>query len=338
MQEDAMITRKAVLPSLTLILTAMVLLSCGGGSSHDSEEMYYLVTANSKVPYWETAHDGWRQAASQMKVKVQYVGPDTYDPKAEHEQFQSILKSKPSGILVAVTDAAVLKPDIDAAVAQGIPVITMDSDAPDSKRLTFIGTNNYQAGLMGGKVALKALNGKGTVIFFTMPGQSNLDERLKGYKDAFADKPQIKVGQIVDIKGDPRIAFDKTMELLRTKSPVDAFICLEALACKEVADVLDRTHSEKVLVAMDTDEGTLDWIKKGKIAATIAQKPYTMAFYGLQMLDDAHHKDKKTALAANSATDPFAAMPAFVDTGATLIDKNNLADFIRARDEAKQNK
>jgi len=143
---------------------------------------------------------------------------------------------------------------------------------------------------------------------------------------------------VVDIKGDPRIAFDTATYMLRKKTPVDAFICLEALAGKEVADVQDREHTNKVIVAMDTDEGTLDWIGKGKIAATIAQKPYTMAFYGLHMLDEAHHQDKQSKPAANSAHDPFAPMPAFIDTGATLIDKSNLADFIHARDAAQKGK
>jgi len=336
-REFGMIAPRTLI-TLASALAALVVLSNCGGSRHDTDEKYYMLTANSKVPYWQTAHDGWRQAAEQMKVRVEYLGPDTYDPKGEHEEFQRILKTKPAGILLAVTDPALLKADIDAAMDQGVSVITMDSDAPDSKRLTFIGTNNYQAGIMGGRVAAKALNGKGTVVVFTMPGQSNLDERLHGYRDVFAEHPQIKIAQVVDIKGDPRIAFDTATDMLRKKTPVDAFICLEALAGKEVADVQDREHTNKVIVAMDTDEGTLDWIGKGKIAATIAQKPYTMAFYGLHMLDEAHHQDKQSKPAANSAHDPFAPMPAFIDTGATLIDKSNLADFIHARDAAQKGK
>ncbi len=64
-------------------------------------------------------------------------------------------------------------------------------------------------------------------------------------------------------------------------------MCLEALAGKEVADVLDRNKvSGKTVVAMDTDEDTLKWIQKGVIAATIAQKPFTMAYYGVKMLDE----------------------------------------------------
>jgi ribose transport system substrate-binding protein len=331
---------KTLLTVILLVPVTLTLANCGGGSRHASSESYYLVATNTKVPYWETAHDGWRQAASQLKIKVEFVGPETYDPKAQQEEFRRIvnLSNKPSGMVVSPADPELMKPEIDAAIQKGIPVITIDSDSPNSKRLAFVGTNNYQAGVLGAQIAVKALNGKGNVVVFTMPNQTNLNERLRGYRDIFAEHPQIKISQVIDIKGDPRIAFDTTKEMIVKKTPVDAFICLEALAGKEVADVLDRNNTSKVIVAMDTDEGTLDWIRKGKIAGTVAQKPYTMAYYGLQMIDDIHHNPPKGMATMNWAQVPFAPVPAFVDTGATLITKDNLDAFISARDAAKQGK
>ena len=88
---------------------------------------------------------------------------------------------------------------------------------------------------------------------------------------------------------------------------------------------------------MDTDEGTLNWIQKGVIAATIAQKPYTMAYYGIQMLDQLYHH-KPPSLDVNWAEDPFSPMPTFVDTGATLVTKDNVGDFIKAREASKTEK
>jgi ribose transport system substrate-binding protein len=110
---------------------------------------------------------------------------------------------------------------------------------------------------------------------------------------------------------------------------VDAFFCLEAIACPEVADVLDRQRVlHKVVVAMDTDPRTLEWIQKGGILATIGQKPYTMAYYGVKMLDDLHH-DKIGPLNTRWDRAPFSPIPAFVDTGATLIDKSNVDSFVK---------
>ncbi len=137
-------------------------------------------------------------------------------------------------------------------------MITIDSDAPASKRLMFVGTDNYKAGMMGGTLAAELLKGKGNVVVYTLPEQANLNERLHGYKDAFANHPGIKITDTVDMKGDPRVAFDKTMELMDKGGKADAFVCLEAIACPEVAEVLDRKKSKgKVVIAMDTDQRTL---------------------------------------------------------------------------------
>jgi ribose transport system substrate-binding protein len=320
---------------------AMLMLLAGcGGSQHNPQEKYYLLSANIKIPYWETAANGLMRAARQMQVQAELVGPDTYDAHAQQQELRRLigLQQKPAGILISPADANLMKADIDAAIVAGIPVITLDSDSPSSKRILFIGTNNYEAGVMGGRVLAKQLQGKGNVVVFTMPGQANLAERLNGYKFALAEHPGFKI-EVVDIKGDPRVAFDTTNEIVeKRRDKVDGFVCLEAQAGKEVAEVLDRAKvTGKTVVAMDTDEGTLNWIQKGVIAATIAQKPYTMAYYGIQMLDHLYHQ-KPPSLDVNWAQDPFSPLPTFVDTGATLVTKDNVGDFIKAREASKAEK
>ena len=315
-----------------------ILLAGCGGSQHSPDEKYYLVSANVKIPYWQAASNGLSRAARQLRVRAEMVGPDGYDPKAEQLELHRLigLPEKPTGILISPADPGLMKDDIDAAIAAGIPVITVDSDSPGSKRLLFVGTNNYQAGVMGGRVAAQQLKGKGNVVVFTMPEQANLAERLNGYKFAFNDHPGIKITDVVDIKGDPRIAFDTTTDIVeKRRDKVDAFVCLEALAGKEVADVLDRNKvNGKLVMAMDTDESTLNWIQKGLIAATIAQKPFTMAYYGLKMLDELHHH-KPRSLDMNWAQDPFSPLPTFVDTGAALVTRDNVGEFVKAREAAK---
>jgi len=304
-------------------------LSCG--SAHDSDEYFVFVAANLQVPYWRTAGSGFSKAADGMKVKFDFAGPQNYDPKAERDAFDQAVQKKASGILLGVTDPALLKDSIDKAVAAGIPVITMDSDAPESKRPFFIGTNSYQAGFIGGKRLAQELKGKGNVVIFTMPAQPNLQDRQRGYKDALEGSPNIKITRVVDIQGDPRITFDTTTEIIgKEKDKVDAFVCLEAQSGKEVAGLLDRYHvTGKVVMAMDTDPETLDWIQKGGIAATIAQKPYTMAYVGMQMLDTLYHH-KPAALGSDWYKDIYAPVPSFVDTGSALIDKTNLDSFLQA--------
>ncbi|MFZ0771679.1 MAG: substrate-binding domain-containing protein [Candidatus Sulfotelmatobacter sp.] len=315
---------------LAFLVTA--LLSCG---PHDSNEYFVFVAANLQVPYWQAAGAGFTKAGAQFKVRADFVGPNTYDPKAERDALDQAVRQKATGILVGVTDPALLKDSIDKAIAAGIPVITMDSDAPASKRLFFIGTNNYEVGLTGGLRLAQELKGKGNVVVFTMPDQHNMQDRLHGYRDALERTPGIKIARVVDIQGDPRIAFDTTTQIVgKEKDQVDAFVCLEAQSGKEVAGVLNSYHvTGKVVMAMDTDPETLEWIQKGGIAATIAQKPYTMAFVGMQMLDNLYHH-KPASLETDWSKDSFAPIPSFVDTGSALIDKSNVDSFLQAKQSA----
>lgn len=315
--------------AITSIAALCLLASCGGGHSG---EIYIFISTNIKLPYWQAASAGFLQSANQLKVGYEFTGPETYDPGGERTALEYAINKKPAGILVSVADANVLKDTIDKGIAAGIPIITVDSDAPSSKRLFFIGTNNYGAGVAGGKRLAQELKGHGNVVIFTMPSQPNLDERLHGYKDALEATPQIKVVQIVDIKGDYQVAFDSTTQFLANdkKQHIDAFVCLEAISGKEVANVLSNNNVKgRTVIAMDTDPETLDWVRKGVIAATIAQKPFTMAFVGLKMLDNVHHQHLPT-LDRDWAHDTVAPVPAFVDTGSAMVDKSNVESFASA--------
>ena len=102
--------RNKLLSLLAGSALVLPLVSCGG-SAHDSTEIYYLVSANTKIPYWQAAAAGFVQAASDLKVRSDFVGPDTYDPQAELQQFVKVVREKkPAGILVSAADSALLKP------------------------------------------------------------------------------------------------------------------------------------------------------------------------------------------------------------------------------------
>ncbi|HKV24146.1 MAG TPA: substrate-binding domain-containing protein [Candidatus Acidoferrum sp.] len=297
---------------------------------HQKDEQYYLITANINLPYWQEAEAGLRDAAQVMGVKAEMDGPTTLSPKDELDSFQKAVALHPAGILVSVMSQGLLKPAIDSAVAQGIPVICIDADAPDSKRIMFVGTDNFRAGEESGKRMADILKGEGRVAIITVPGQPNLDDRVRGVTEALKKYPGIKIVETLDDKGDPRAANDAISGVLAKKEKVDGVICLEASGGSGVAEAFHRLDEtgKIAIVSFDKDPETLDAIDKGWINATIAQKPYVMAYYGLRFVDDLHHnavhefKDWRTA--------PGDPLPSWVDTGTAIIDKTNLAAFREA--------
>jgi ribose transport system substrate-binding protein len=320
--------------STNLVAAVILVLTACGGRRHEPNEPFYLVTANTGIAYWQEAAAGLNAAARELGVRAELVGPAKYDPQAEKEEFLRIVRRDPppAGILVSAADPELMREPIDTAIAAGIPVITIDADSPKSRRLFFVGTNNYEAGQTGGEILARELKGKGSVVIYSIPGQENLDERLEGYKRVFARFPGITIAEVINMAGDPAKAFDETKVFVERKGQKlpDAFACLEALSCAEVADVLDRAKiTDKLVIAMDTNQETLEWIEKGKIRATIAQRPYTMAYFGLRLVDDYHHNKLANwdPAVAQGSRSP---VPGFVDTGATVVDKSNLKSFTPA--------
>jgi ribose transport system substrate-binding protein len=322
--------------SIPLGILALIVLSASCQKSfHEENERYIFVAANITLPYWQAAKAGFMDAARTLGVKAEFTGPETYSPEEELAAFQKAVEKNPAGILISPARPEEFTNAIDAAVKQGIPVICMDSDAPGSKRIMFIGTDNYHAGIESGTRLAQVIHEEGSVVVITIPGQHNLDERMRGVQDALKKYPKIKITQTLDDKGDPKLANDQISSLLEHKEKIDGILCLEASGGPGAAEVLHRLNlAGKIpIVAMDRNPETLDWIQQGVITATIAQKPYTMSFYGLKFLDDLHHnivhefKDWRTA--------PASPLPTDVDTGTAVIDSTNLAAF-RAAEISRQ--
>jgi ribose transport system substrate-binding protein len=317
--------------AISVAALAMVLIP-GCGARHSPKEVFYLVAANMSTNYWQTAVAGFKKAGSEYGVTARSVGPDNYDPQAALAELQKAVAAKPAGILISVSDAAVLTPGINAAVDAGIPVITVDSDAAGSRRLYFIGTNNLEAGRLGGRRVVEKLGGKGNVVFFTITGQPNTEERLKGFKDVFATRPGINIVEVNDVKGETALAFDRTQQLLAQTGAkkINAFVCLESASGEMVAEAVKRSgDASRIVVAWDVNPETLNGIKQGVIDATIAQKPFTMGYIGLKVLDEIFHSPP-AQFSKDYSSDVFAPYPAFIDTGTSLVDKSNVDLYLSA--------
>src|SRR5450432_3458993 len=155
------------------VLAAVGLSSCQQ-PYHQPEEHYIFIASNINVPYWQEAQAGLTDAAKQLGVKAEFDGPDKFDPQEELSAFQKAVALKPSGILISASRPELFHDAINAAIIVGVPVIAVDSDAPDTKRVLFIGTDNFRAGQESGKRMAQILKGQGRIAIVSIPGQLNL--------------------------------------------------------------------------------------------------------------------------------------------------------------------
>src|SRR5208282_3555826 len=301
-----------IISGLSMALLAIVAGACQQ-PYHQPEERYILVTANTNLPYWQEAAVGLTDIGKNAGVKVDIEGPASFSPSEELAAFQQAAAQHPSGIMVSVTDPKLFKDPINNAILQGIPVICIDADAPGSNRILFIGTDNFRAGQESAKRMAELLGGQGRVVVITVSGQLNSDERVRGVNEALKKYPGIKLAETIDDKSDPNAAYDAVSSMLQKKEKVDGFICLEASGGEGAADALHRMDlTGKIkIVAFDKDPQTLEGIERKWITATVVQKPYVMAFYGVRFLDDLHHNVVHEF--KDWATAPAPPLPTFVD-------------------------
>lgn len=298
------------------------------GKKEVSSQLYIEVSALSGLDYFYDHKLGMKLAGEALGVRTEYVGPPDYDMAAMAMAFEQAIAKKPSGIVVVGFEPS-LSAIVDKAVGQGIPVVTVDADLPDSKRLAFVGTGNFQAGYAGGKKLAELLGGKGEVALMTKPGQSNLEERIAGYRKALGEHAEIKIVQVADTRSDLVVAAQAAAALLQKYPNLAGIGCVEAAGGPGAATaVREAKKAGKVkIVAMDRGNEVLSLIKEGTVSASVAQQTALMPFYATQILFN--RVNHPLAVSSDNAKAGVSGVPMVVDTGVIVVDQGNCEYFIR---------
>src|SRR5258708_29333554 len=203
----------STLASVFIFVAAALIAACAK-PYHEENERYVFVATNIKLPYWQEAEAGFLDAARALGVKGELIGPTGYQPNAELGMFREIVEQHPAGICLSAGRPEIFQAEIDKAVAQGIPIICVDADVPNSKRVLYIGTDNFKAGRESLRRLAALVPGKGSIAAITISGQHNLDDRVAGVADALANFPTLKLTMLLDDRGTARSAFDQVSELI----------------------------------------------------------------------------------------------------------------------------
>jgi len=319
--------KKMVLATL-LAITALSALPARAAAKAPKDQLYIEVSALGNLDYFYDHKMGMQMVGKELGVKTEYVGPAEYDMNAMVAAFEQAIAKKPDGLVVVGFEPS-LDAIVDKAVAQGIPVVTVDADLPGSKRMAFVGTGNYNAGVVGGTKLASLIGGKGKVAIMLKPGQSNLEERVAGYKAALAKYKDIEIVQLVDTQSDPNQAAQGAAALLQKYPDLAGIACVEAAGGSGAATaVREAKKVGKVkIVAMDRGNEVLDGIKDGVISASVAQQTALMPYYAVQIMYNLNNS--KVAITSDNKIAGVLGIPAVVDTGAIIVDSNNYKYFKR---------
>jgi ribose transport system substrate-binding protein len=294
----------------------------------DPNELYIHVSCYGSLDYFYDHKVGTQIAAKILGVKSEYVGPAGYDMDAMITAFEQAIAKKPAGIIVFGADAT-LASVIDKASDAGIPVVCVDGDVANSKRVAFVGTGHFNAGVMGGKKLVEMLGGKGEVALMTVPGQSHLEQRIAGYKSVLDQYPDIKVVQIGDTQTDPTVAAQAAAAIIQKYPNLSAFACVEASGgqgCLTAVKEANKIGQIKIM-SMDRGSDVLQAIKDGAVSATIVQQTALMPIYAMEILYNLKHYG--VPITSDNAKAGLTGTPINIDTGCVIVDKNNVDYFVR---------
>lgn len=291
-------------------------------------ETYATVVFLSGSEFFNWAHAGMRDAAAAIgpHVTVELKGPAEWDAALEARTIDQLVARKVAGIAVTAAEAEALAPSIDRAIAAGIPVITFDSDAPRSKRLAFVGTNNYNAGFTAGQAMAEWLGGKGEIGISTFPGPDHLRRRVEGFTEGLRQfGPGIRIVATVNDEGDVARAETQITAMLQANPGITGIFCAHGNPGPgAAAAVRNLGRKGKVqIMAFDFATPVIELIESGEIRGTVGQNPYLMGYMAMQLLHAARHPTG--ALGAS----PFGPVPATIDTGVSILDKETVRQYKR---------
>jgi ribose transport system substrate-binding protein len=293
-----------------------------------SDQLYIEVSAIGSLDYFYDHKLGMQKAGEALGVKTEYLGPADYDMSAMVTVLEQSIARKPNGLVVVGFEPS-LNAIVDKAVAAGIPVVTVDADLPGSKRIAFVGTGNFQAGYEGGKKLAQLIGGKGKVALMTKPGQSNLEERIAGYKKAFSESSGVELVQIADTQSDPGVAAQAAASLLQKYPDLAGIGCVEAAGGSGAATAVKEAGKKGTvkIVSMDRGNEVLQGIKDGVISATIVQQTALMPFYAVQILYNLNNT--AIPISTDNTKAHVSGVPAVIDTGVIVVDSGNYEYFVR---------
>ncbi|MEL6549851.1 MAG: substrate-binding domain-containing protein [Pseudomonadota bacterium] len=253
-----------------LIAASAAALVAGGVMADGHGERYVMITHTQGTdPFWPVVEKGGRDAAAAIGATLEYNFDVSGDMSAMAALIEAAAASEPDGIIVSLPDAAALGPAIEAAVADGIPVVTMNSGLESSRELgalMHVGQPERDAGLAAGQRAMAEGVTKGLCLNQEAFNTALVD-RCTGYFDAMgADLNQI------DVSNDPAQIETRTAAALEADESIDGVLAVGPHVCEAAHRAIEAVGAEVHLSCFDLSPGVMDLIDAGEVAFTIDQQ------------------------------------------------------------------
>lgn len=297
-------------------LVAMAALAAAPAVAAEKKALAFVVNAASD--FWKLAEAGVKAAQSELPdFELQFRYPAQGTAALQNALMDDLVAAGTDAIMISSVDP---KNSVDAfnRIAAQVPLFTTDSDAPQSKRIAYLGSSNVQAGLQAGEIAVKALPKGGKCMGFVgFLGADNAKERIAGFRQAV----QGKSIELVDVRGDDvdfARARSNVDDVLAANPDVTCMVGFYSYNPPKIYEALKAAGKlgKVTVIAFDEDPVTLGAVRQGQFAGTVVQDPYQWGYQGMKLMA-AYLKGDKTKVPADG----------LIIIPTKVIDKANVDEF-----------
>jgi ribose transport system substrate-binding protein len=269
------------------------LAGCGSSASNENARPRFAFVVNVPTDrFWDIAYSGCLQAASEENVVVEFHAPNEATAHQQKQILESLLSRGIDGIAVSPLNPDSLSMLLDKATDL-CPVICQDSDAPNSKRFCYIGTDNVALGRKQGELMKQALpNGGKIALFVGQLDVANAQERQQGVLEALAGEKYEIVGTFTD-GGQPAEAKRVVTDVISKHPDINGIVGLWGYNAPQAVNALSSLPDHQVvIVGSDESEETFRCIESGQELGTIAQQPFEFGYQSIKMLARLHRGEE----------------------------------------------
>lgn len=287
------VSNKSVAAALGIVLSLSALAACssapaseGSSAGAAGEKKQFAIVYSIAVDFFDTVTRGAQDEikSSGKAVDLMVKAPEKGDINQQIEIMENLITMGVDGIAIGPSDSAALTPMIDKAIDAGIPVVTFDTDAPDSKRLGYIGTDNYEAGRLLGKTVGDLDPNAKVVATISVPTQLGLQQRVKGAKDVWAESyPGVELIDTRSSGGDPAVTLSNIEDMVKAHPDFTTLIGIDAQGGPAAVSAWKSLGiTDKKAVVFDDLPAVIQGIRDGQINAAISQFEYK---WGAEIVD-----------------------------------------------------
>lgn len=259
--------------------------SAAGGTSGKQRTIAFIPGCTCD-PYYSTEIKGFEDAAKAAGVTPIVQGAANFQASEQIPVLQAVIQKKPDAIVIDPTDATALAAPIAAAVAQGIPVMTTGNNVNSDKIFTAVAASSVQGGKLGAQELMKQAPQGGDVVFVHIkPGISSIDDRDKGFKEAFAGQTKYNVlPELYANQDSATQAAGLVQATIAAHPDLVAVFASNVITAEGAANAVKAAGKQGKIAVLgyDASPKEVTELQAGTLTALVSQNPYQIGKLAVQ--------------------------------------------------------